>query len=93
MFEKHQEFEREKDRDIARERSALAKDVAGFAFNQINGNGKYFYGKGGGIPGKKKYCEVPGCGIHENEMFYTDKWRCKRHHLIQDQQKKELCYA
>ncbi len=100
MFEKHQEFERSKDRDEARERSALAKDVAGFAFNQITGSGKYFYGKGSdGAPGKKMFCNFPDCGVHESEMFCTDdgKWYCRGHkshgNLTKEQQKKELCHA
>ena len=38
MFRKHEAFEKEKDVDIARDRRAVSKDLAGFFYNQVRGN-------------------------------------------------------
>lgn len=95
LFKEHQDFEAAKDRDIERERKALAKDVGSFAYNQISGVGQLFHGIGEGKVNKIK-CQFPGCGAHEGEMYNMKdgKWYCGHHksfgNLTKEQKQKEL---
>ena len=98
MFSEHQEFERSKDRSIVNERQALAKDVAGFVHNHVNGVGAMFHGIGEG-KARSIVCSFPGCGKHEGEMFNMKdgEWYCRGHkefgNLDLSQKIKELYYA
>jgi hypothetical protein len=95
LLKEHEAFESSKDKDIERECQALAKDVAGFTYNQVVGIGKLFNGLGEG-KAKSITCQFPGCGIHEGSMFnMTDgKWYCSHHksfgNLTEPQKEKEL---
>lgn len=96
MFKKHEAFEKEKDDDIARDRKAVSKDLAGFFYNHTQGVGELFHGIG---EGKKAYCSFPDCGVHEGEMFNMKdgKWYCRGHrdfgNLTEEQKEKECCHA
>lgn len=89
MLEQHKKFEESKDRSISNERKGLAKDVASFVYNQVNGVGQLFNGIG---EGKKHRCSI----CKERAVFNTNdhKWYCAEHrwfgNLSEEQQKKEL---
>ena len=95
MFQKHKEYEAEKDRDIAREQKAFSKDLAGYVYNHINGVGSVFHGVGDGRV-KEITCNFPGCGKHESTMYNSKdgKWYDSEHrwfgNLTEEQKQKEL---
>ena len=90
LLDQNKKFEESKDRDIERERKALAKDVAGFVHTQFNGVGTLFHGFG---EGKKALCSI--CEQHESQMHNMNdgQWYCSEHrwfgNLSKEQQKKE----
>lgn len=95
MFQKHKEYEAEKDRDIAREQKAFSKDLAGFVYNRIKGVGQIFHGFGEG-KARSILCSI--CEQHESQMFNMKdgKWYCTEHRWFGDlnngqQQKERKC--
>lgn len=96
MLKQHDAFEKEKQDDIARDRKAVSKDLAGFFYNHTQGVGELFHGIG---ESRKAYCSFPDCGVHEGEMFNMNdhKWYCRSHkdfgNLTVEQKEKELCHA
>ena len=91
LLDQHNAHEIEKERDIARERKALAKDVASFAFNHTVGIGQIFHGIG---EGKKNKCHI--CEEHKSQMFNMkdNQWYCSEHRwfgeLNEEEKEKEL---
>ena len=76
LLDQHNAFEAAKDKDVANERKALAKDVAGFVHNQYNGVGVLFHGFG---EGKRTTCEI--CKEHQSSMYNQKdgRWYCAEH--------------
>lgn len=92
LLEQNKKFYESKDRTLANERKAFAKDVGDWTHNQIKGVGKLFHGFG---EGKKTLCAFPGCGKHEGQMFNMNdgQWYDSEHrwfgNLTQEQQERE----
>lgn len=78
LLDKNKAFYEAKDKDIARERKSVSREIADWTYNQIRGVGKVFHGFG---EGKARTLICSFCGEHCSSQWYSvnGKWFGSEH--------------